>query len=133
MESSIVDKETAIHIANARGCVADAAEYLFPLGTLDYLLQFGCDPNALAEDGKHPLENAVTVRGYSNVIRLLAHGSRPTYTYEDGSGLRVDEEILTILKQYDGDLDTIRAELRSRMLCNDDNDSVSPEEESTGS
>ena len=84
MESNIVTKEEAVMIANEKGCLNDACEYVSydrgnrgnqgnNEGCVKYLLEMGCDPNNLDEIGSRLLDNVSICGNYHHGRRLLEY------------------------------------------------------------
>lgn len=82
MGCGLVSHEEMVLCINGSGALADCAFYPEDRRgnrrCLEYLLTARCDPNALAADDKHSLENAFHHRNYTNVRLLLEARADPT-------------------------------------------------------
>lgn len=112
-KSDVASKQRALEIADEDGIVSATAGYSYynkRNDCLQFLLNFGCNPNVVSasrrgETERHPLESACRVKNPSHVSILLRHGSDPNFTYGNG-GPTLEEKIgdpkvMVILRSYD--------------------------------
>ena len=126
LTKNVVSKDLALLIVHEDGIITDTASSGYRKkrnSCLQYLLDYGCDPNSVsdrlqhgyqlnnvsnpclknANNIVHPLEGACAARNHEHVRILLQYGSDPDFKHQDNTTLddRIgDTEVMNIMRAY---------------------------------